>query len=54
MAFVASSRTLPVERESTSGSVDGNHNLDSNYSFGNEHSAQWNWTIQELKPFLIG
>jgi len=52
MAFVASSITLPAGRESTGGSVDGNYDLDSNYHFGNEHSAQWKWTIQELKPFF--
>jgi len=50
--LMASSRTLPAGRESTGGSVDGNFGLDSNYDFGNEHSAQWKWTIQELKPFF--
>jgi hypothetical protein len=52
MAFVASSRTFPAGRESTGGSVDGNHDLDSNYSFGNDHSAQWNRTIQEVQTFF--
>jgi len=52
MAFVASSRTLPAGHESTGGSVVGNFDLDSNYDFGIEHSAQWKWTIQNLKPFF--
>jgi hypothetical protein len=51
MSFVSRSRTITVGRESTSGSVSGNHNLDSTYNFGGEHSAQWTWAIQKLKPF---
>lgn len=52
MAFVACSLTLAVGREPTGGSVGGgNHDLNSNYSFGDEHSAQWSWRIQQLKPF---
>lgn len=52
MSFVARSRTLAVGRQETGGKIGtNNHDLDINYNFGNEHSAEWSFKIQKLVPF---
>ncbi len=52
MAYVSQSPTKVVGAEGrTRGSIDDSSNLDDNYSFGADHSAEFNLRIQEVVLF---
>ena len=52
MAFVARSRTITAGREQTGGKIgSNNYDLDANFGFADEHSAEWSRGIQKLAPF---
>ena len=54
-AYATASRTVTVGALGhTDGAINDKVNMDDGYSFGNVHSAEWQWRFQKTKLFYRG
>ncbi len=52
MAMAVQSRSLAIgQGYNVGGIVDSNVDINFSFSFGDEHSAQWDWGIQTTLPY---